>query len=174
MSKRFLFFFCFGLALSLAQCVEMETAGRVVGIADGDTFTMIDHHNKQVRVRLYGIDAPEKNQDFGKVSKKFLSDLIFNKAVEIQEVDTDRYGRIIAIVRIDSLIVNEALLQAGLAWHYREYDDNPYWTLLQMKAQAERKGVWSMDDPIAPWLFRRHKRNNKAQKSLASFFQIFQ
>jgi micrococcal nuclease len=159
------FFVFVALSFVLARCTQINQTGKVVGIADGDTFTMLDNNNKQVRVRLYGIDAPEKNQDYGQVSKKFLSDLIFNEQVTIKEIESDQYGRTIAIVMLDSIVVNEALLNAGLAWHYQQYDNNPLWVLLELNAQSQRKGLWAAKDPVAPWSFRKNKRkHSKGEK----------
>jgi micrococcal nuclease len=83
-------------------------------VADGDTFTMLIDQ-EQVRVRLHGIDCPERGQDFSSVAKEYLSDLVFNKTVRVEKLDTDRYGRTIGLVYVDSTHVNEALLRAGLA-----------------------------------------------------------
>jgi micrococcal nuclease len=159
--NRVVLLFVLAINLILTGCKYVDETGKVVGIADGDTFTMLDGDDQQVHVRLYGIDAPEKNQDYGQVSKKFLSDLIFNERVALKKIETDRYGRTIAIVTLDSIVVNEALLKAGLAWHYRQYDDNPYWSMLEVTAQSQGKGLWAKKRPIAPWTFRKQKRTER-------------
>jgi len=89
------------------------------------------------------------------VAKMFLSDLIFGKSVQVIQTDVDRYGRTIGIVSIDSTNVNEALLSAGLAWHYTYFDKNESWAALELKARGDKKGLWVHDNPIAPWEFRR-------------------
>ena len=129
--------------------------GKVVSIADGDTFTLLTSDNRQIRIRLHGIDCPEKAQDYGTVARMFLSDLIFGKSVQVTPTDVDRYGRTIGIVSIDSTNVNEALLSAGLAWHYIHFDKNPKWAKLEEKARGDKKGLWSKPNAIAPWKFRR-------------------
>jgi micrococcal nuclease len=144
--------------LCFFQCEQPHYAGKVVGISDGDTFTMLNKNHTQLRIRLYGIDAPEKRQPFGKDAKKFLSDLIFEKNVSVQEIETDRYGRTIAIVKLGDRIINEEILKAGLAWHYTQYDDNPLWDALEASAQVKRKGLWAQDHPTAPWHFRKQNR----------------
>jgi endonuclease YncB( thermonuclease family) len=144
------------------QSHGQELSGKVVSIADGDTFTMLVEGNKQVKIRLHGIDCPEKSQDFGQVAKKYLSDLVYNKTVRVREMDTDRYGRTIGMVMIDSVNVNEALLKAGLAWHYTRYDKNPKWSVVEKKARAGKKGLWSKPDAVAPWEFRKSKTLVKA------------
>lgn len=135
-----------------------QLVGKVVSIADGDTFTMLVN-SQQIRIRLHGIDCPEKGQDFGNVAREFLSGYVFSKVVTVQEMATDRYGRTIGLVTIDGVNVNEKLLEAGLAWHYRQYDKNPDWAKLEAKAKKEKKGLWIQLNPIPPWDFRRMKRD---------------
>lgn len=136
--------------------IYSQLVGKVIAIADGDTFTMLVDKTS-VKIRLHGIDCPEKAQDFGNVAKQYLSDLIFGKTVSVVNMDTDRYGRTIGMVSIDSVNVNEALLKAGLAWHYTYYDKNPLWAIMEVTARKEQKGLWAMAEPVAPWEFRRKK-----------------
>lgn len=126
-------------------------------MADGDTFTILVN-NEQIRIRLHGIDCPEKSQDFGNVAKQFLSEYVFGKVVTVQDMDTDRYGRTIGMVTIDGINVNEKLLQLGLAWHYIKYDKNPKWDELEEVARSQKKGLWSQQNPIPPWEYRKMKR----------------
>src|SRR3954466_7515540 len=113
--KRYLLVLIFVAAGNI--CLA-KLKGKVVSIADGDTFTMLVDGNRQVKIRLHGIDCPEKKQDFGQVAKKFTSDMIFGKIVSVDEMDIDRYGRTIGMVHLSNgRILNEMLLQAGLAWH---------------------------------------------------------
>ena len=133
--------------------------GKVVGIADGDTFTMLTMANEQVKVRLYGIDCPEKAQDFGTVALQKLSDLIFGQIVRIDKKDVDRYGRTVAIVYNNKgLNVNEEMLRSGVAWHYKEYDQNPAWDDLMLQAQYKKLGLWAQPNPTPPWSWRKAKR----------------
>jgi micrococcal nuclease len=149
------------IALTLLQCAPEPMAGQVIGISDGDTFTILGEHQQPVRVRLYGVDAPEKSQDYGKAAKQYLSDLIFGKNIELHEIDIDQYGRIVAIVKVDSVVVNEELLSAGMAWHYIHYDHNPKWTALELVARSNHKGLWQQDEPLEPWNFRKAKRHKR-------------
>jgi micrococcal nuclease len=155
MKHPILFVFIFTL---ISQCNAENVTGRVIKISDGDTFTILTKSNKQIRVRLHGIDAPERGQDFSAVSKQFLSDLVFNKVVTIISKNTDRYGRIIGVVKINNTIVNEELLKTGLAWHYTKYDSNSRWAELEANAKMKKKGLWSMANPVAPWKYREGKR----------------
>ena len=109
---------------------------KVVSISDGDTFTGLDSQNRQVKVRLHGIDAPEKAQAFGNVSRKALGDLIEGKTVEIQQVDKDRYGRVVANVHVGGVHVNREQVAKGLAWRYGQYDKKGEFTQVQRAARA--------------------------------------
>ena len=146
-----LLIFCF---LGLTSCAQLE--GKVVSVADGDTFTMLTREKKQIKVRLHGIDCPERKQAFGQVAKTYASDLVFGKEVKLTVSDKDRYGRTVAIVELENgQILNEMLLQAGLAWHYKKYDKNPEWAIMENKARRLRKGLWKDKNPKAPWDFRK-------------------
>lgn len=131
--SRLVFVLLFLPILALAQL-----SGRVVAVADGDTFTLLAE-NTESRIRLHGIDCPERGQDFSQVAKTFLSDLMFGKTVSVKQTDTDRYGRVIGIVMVDGVNVNEALLKEGLAWHYVYYDKNPEWAKMEAEARRQKK-----------------------------------
>lgn len=139
--------------------VKTTLSGKVVKISDGDTFTLLADGNRQEKIRLHGIDCPEKKQDFGQVARQKLSDLVFGKQVSVKRTDTDRYGRTIAIVYTsDGVCVNEELLRLGLAWHYTQYDNNAAWTALQEEAKRQKLGLWSHPTPVSPWEWRKAKR----------------
>lgn len=139
--------------------------GEVVKIADGDTFTLLYPGNVQVKVRLYGIDCPERAQAFGVAARKALGNLLEGHRVYLNEQNRDRYGRVVAIAfRDDSRNINEALLQQGYAWHYRAYDNNPAWTTMEEQARAARIGLWQDARPTPPWEFRKNKRE-KSKKN---------
>lgn len=133
-----------------------QISGKVVGVHDGDTFTMLVGHT-QLKVRLHGIDCPEKKQDYGTVAQKFASDKIFGKVVSVSISDTDRYGRLIGTVHLNGATLNEMLLRDGLAWHYCKYDKSERWHRIQDSAYKAGIGLWSMKAPIAPWEFRKRK-----------------
>jgi endonuclease YncB( thermonuclease family) len=138
-----------------------EITGKVVAVSDGDTFTLLLQGSEQEKVRLYGIDCPEKNQPFGQRAKQRLSEMIFGKEVRIDRTDKDRYGRTIAKVWTpEGTLVNEMLLSEGLAWHYDQYDKNEDWEQLEEKAHKKRAGLWSEPNPVAPWEWRKNKREN--------------
>jgi micrococcal nuclease len=133
---------------------------QVIAIADGDTFTILTKDFQQVKIRLYGIDCPEKKQGFGNVAKQRLSELIFGKSVKLKITGLDRYKRSIAFVYDESgTCINEELLKEGLAWHFLKYDNNPYWDDLEEQAREQKLGLWSMANPVAPWDWRKSKRD---------------
>jgi len=138
-----------------------QLEGKVVSIADGDTFTLVTVEKTQVKIRLYGIDCPEKGQPFSNVCIQYLSDLIFNKQVAIRKTGIDRYGRTLGIVYLDSLNVNEEMLKDGMAWHYKQYDKNKEWAEMEKRARSEKKGLWKDEKPIAPWETRADRRSGK-------------
>ena len=164
--NRFLAFLVLALLFACNPKEEKGMDGKVVKVADGDTFTLLNPQNQQVRIRLHGIDAPEKGQDFGSVARQNLSSLVFGKTVRVQEMDVDRYGRTIAIVYTqDGICINEAMLKAGLAWHYKAYDDNAKWAAMENTARAQKQGIWSQPRPTPPWDWRKAQRAPQTKKA---------
>jgi len=136
-------------------CSTPYLTGKAVRVADGDTFTLLSGTEQQ-RIRLYGIDCPERGQPFGRVATEFTRELLASGRIEVKEMDVDQYGRIVGIVFIaDTINLNERLLQAGLAWHYKAYDSNPFWAAMELDARATKRGLWAAPDAIAPWRWRR-------------------
>lgn len=130
--------------------------GKVVSVADGDTVTVLTPAKKQVKVRLDGVDAPEKAQAFGDKSKQFTSQMVFGKQVSVDVKETDRYGRSVGVVSVDGKNLNVALVSNGFAWWYREYaKDNEVLMNAESRARRERVGLWADANPVAPWDFRR-------------------
>ena len=142
------------LFIPLISVAQLQ--GKVVAVADGDSFTLLVD-KKQIKIRLHGIDCPEKKQDLGTVAKDYLAGLVFGKVVMVKKMNKDRYGRTVGIATVHGLNVNEALLKAGLAWHYKTYDKNPAWAHLEETARKEKKGLWIQPNAIPPWQFRKRK-----------------
>lgn len=138
--------------------------GRVVAVADGDTLTVPAANNRQTRVRLQGIDAPESRQAFGAVSKRNLSDLVFDRQVTVEYEKTDRYGRTLGKVIANGRDVNLEQIKAGLAWHYKHYqeeqtpEDRRVYSDAEAEARAAKRGLRADPAPTPPWDFRRGKR----------------
>lgn len=156
----------FASVLALLACsVSAETiTGQVVAVADGDTITLLDPGNAQHRIRLGGIDAPEKGQPFGNVSRQHLAELAFGKQAEADCYKTDRYGRLVCTVYVDEKDVGLAQLDAGLAWWYRKYaNEQPpqerlEYEMAETKAFVDRIGLWKDKNPMPPWAWRSSKR----------------
>lgn len=135
-------------------------SGRVVGVSDGDTLTVLVGV-QQYRVRLQGIDAPESGQAFGSVSKQGLSSLAFGRSVQVEFREQDRYGRILGVVYVDGQDINLAMIKHGLAWHYKHYqrdqspDKRQTYAAAEKGAQIAQIGVWRDPSPTPPWDFRR-------------------
>lgn len=142
--------------------------GRVVKVSDGDTITILDADNAQHKVRLDRIDAPEKAQAFGEVSRKHLASLVAGKDVEVEWTKKDAYGRILgtvwvqvqadgttAAVRTD---VNLRMVKDGLAWHYKRYDSTKSYADAEAAARTAKLGLWKDPDPVPPHEFRKAKR----------------
>lgn len=129
--------------------------GRVVGISDGDTLTLLDSHNRQHRIRLAEIDAPEKKQAFGQRSRESLSDLAFGKTAVADCPSQDRYGRSVCVVSVDGVNVNLAQVQRGMAWAYTKYARDARIFAAEKDARSSRRGLWADPSPTEPWLYRR-------------------
>ncbi|MCS6304903.1 MAG: thermonuclease family protein [Nitrospira sp.] len=133
--------------------------GEVVRILDGDTIEVL-HNGKAQRVRLHGIDCPEKGQPFGNNAKQAISSLIFAQEVTLQIYGKDKYRRILADVLLaDETNVNHQLVKDGWCWWYRKYaPDNTALEALENEAREEKKGLWIDHDPIPPWEWRKSTR----------------
>lgn len=132
--------------------------GRVIRVADGDTITVLDSLNQQHRVRLHGIDSPEKGQDFYQVARQFSNSFCFQQWVRVEVLDYDRYQRAIGKIYVGEQELNLALLKSGLAWHYLQFDCSESYAAAEAEAQLYQRGLWANPTRIAPWEFRKLKR----------------
>lgn len=140
--------------------VASPVRGECVGVSDGDTVTLLIEGRPE-KVRLYGIDAPEKSQPFGQRAKQYASTLVFRRQVMLERTDTDRYGRTVGRVSVGGRSLNEEMLRAGLAWHYAAYSRDAGFASLERKARLERRGLWIDPQPVPPWDFRKAKRGGR-------------
>ena len=132
-------------------------SGKVIGIQDGDSITLLTDTKTEIKVRLEGIDCPEKKQDFGTVAKQYTSDLVFSQNVTIHTTGKDRFGRTLGYVFLqDGTNLNEELLKAGLAWHFIKYNKSPRLAQLVSDARSSRIGLWQLSSAIPPWDFRKN------------------
>lgn len=160
----------FALVLTFQFAEASSVYGSVVAVADGDTVTVLDSDFVRHKVRVAGIDAPEKAQPFGARSKESLSALVYGKEVTVEWEKRDRYGRIVGKVLVRpqdcrdcpmTVDAGMAQLSAGMAWWYRKYsaeqskDDRVLYEAEEEKARVRGQGLWRDADPVPPWEWRR-------------------
>lgn len=139
-----------------AQALTLQ--GKVVHIADGDTLTILIAGNEQVKIRLAGIDTPERAQPFGNKAKQALAALAFQQEALVEVETKDKYGRAVGRVIAGGLDVNAELVRQGMAWVYRKYTNDQKLFKLEAEAKQAKRGLWATDDAIEPWLWRKGKR----------------
>ena len=142
-----------------APPVKGIIAGKVIKVSDGDTLTIKNTDNKLVKIRLYGIDAPEIKQDFGPDSKVFLSNNISGRYITVDVLDIDQYKRSVGRVFLDDTDINRLMIEDGFAWVYPQYCKIPertQWEEFQKNAKADKKGLWQKTAPTPPWIWRKN------------------
>ena len=166
---------CFILLFLYSPALADTLQGKVVKIADGDTVTIADDSGMKHRIRLAGIDAPEKDQPYGDISTQSLVELVSSKTVTIEYGKRDRYERIVGKVLVDppgevfcmaidcvkKIDAGLEQIEAGLAWHYKHYqmeqseEDRGLYSEAELEARRKPIGLWKDDEPMAPWVWRR-------------------
>ena len=153
----------FSALLLFASC-QLQAAtlqGKVVNVADGDTVTVLDEQKTQYKIRLQGIDAPERAQAFGNQSKQSLHEMVHGKRVTVDYQKKDKYGRVVGKLMLDNTDVCLEQVKRGMAWHYKQYaneqpkQDQEQYAQAEKKAQAESIGIWKDKSPTPPWDFRK-------------------
>jgi endonuclease YncB( thermonuclease family) len=135
-------------------------SGVVVAIADGDTLTVLDAGKREQHVRLAAIDAPEKRQAFGTKAREHLAALAFHQSAVVYFKKRDRYGRIVGKVTVDGRDIGQAQIEAGMAWHYKQFKgeqapaDRLSYAAAELEARAARLGLWADETAEPPWEFR--------------------
>lgn len=142
---------------SAAFVTTTDLKGKVIAIKDGDTIVILTD-KVQTTVRLEHIDCPEKKQAFGNASKKYISSLCFGKNVKIiGNGKKDRNGRLIGVIMLDTININQTMVKAGMAWHFKKYSKDKTYEQLEATARKSKVGLWKDANPIAPWDFRAKK-----------------
>jgi micrococcal nuclease len=143
---------------------------KVVGISDGDTITVLKADKTRVKIRLHGIDAPETGQDFGSRAKQAASEMAFGEDVTIRPVDTDRFGRTVAVVMLpNGKSLNREMVEKGMAWWYRQYaPKDRELERLEFEAKAAKRGLWDQPNPIAPWDWRHNKGEARTEEVIGN------
>jgi endonuclease YncB( thermonuclease family) len=172
------------LLLTFSWSAFADISGKVVAVTDGDTIKIIDANNIQHKVRLTGIDAPEKAQPFGNASRNHLASLLAGKNVRVESSKNDRYGRILGKVWVQpddcpscarTLDANHAQIVSGMAWWYQYYaDEQPSeererYKSAVIEAKAEKRGLWREANPIPPWAWRRGQRSAATDVTATKF-----
>ena len=138
---------------------KKHISGKVIKVTDGDTFTLLLNNDFDTKVRLNGIDCPEKKQAYSKKAKDRLSHLIFGKNIDVYYEKKDGFGRVLGDVYVNKINVNQDMVQNGLAWHFKEYSNDPILEKLEQEAIQNRVGLWIDSSPIPPWEFRKRSKN---------------
>nr|DAO49594.1 MAG TPA: nuclease-like protein [Caudoviricetes sp.] len=150
---KFVYIFLLFMSILFADPIK------VIKIYDGDTITALTSQKEKIKIRLYGIDAPELKQPFGKASKRHLIDLISNKSLNINEKGKDKYGRTLAVLYNGNQDINAQMVIDGYAWAYDKFSKD--YVAFQQNAQALKKGLWIDKDVVRPSDFRKLKKSSR-------------
>ena len=150
------------------QTVKQDfITGKVVKVLDGDTYDLLLNDHTTLRVRMDGIDAPEKGMPFSKKATQYLGELCKNQTVRIRTGNVDRYGRTISFSYLeDGRELSREMLKAGYAWHYKAYNSDPELAALETEARQAKRGLWIDKHPMAPWDNRKLHRQGQSTKEL--------
>ncbi len=155
-----------GLLIGLSLRASADPLnGKVVKVVDGDTLYVLDANYKEHKIRLAGIDAPERKQAYGLASRKHLASIVAGKQVTVEYQKRDRYGRILGKVLVDGTDVCLEQVKAGFAWHYKKYqheqslEDQRLYADAENQARGGRLGLWRENNPNPPWEYRRLYRS---------------
>ena len=151
--KIVIFLFLFNTSINANEIFKAY----VVKVHDGDTIIIKTVNNTRIKIRLFGIDAPELQQEYGNNSKNYLLNLILNKTVNIEIKDKDQYGRSVALVYLDKLNVNYEMIINGYAWNYKKYSKDFNFENAEKIAKNKKVGLWKSISPIEPWIFRKNR-----------------
>jgi endonuclease YncB( thermonuclease family) len=138
--------------------------GKVIGVADGDTVTLLDAQKNQHKIRLQGIDAPEKAQAFGNKSKQSLHEMVHGKEVFVDVQKKDKYGRSVGKIWVNQTDACLEQIKRGMAWHYKQYaneqspEDRDVYAQAESTARAQSLGLWKDKSPTPPWAFRKQNK----------------
>jgi len=133
--------------------------GTISRVVDGDTVDLLDDGMQRHRIRLFGIDAPESKQAFGRQATEFLAGMVDGRRVEVVRKDKDRYGRTIGQIWLQGKDVNRIMVQKGYAWAYRYYSDA--YVADENRARKHRIGLWRDKNPVEPYQFRKNRKKKK-------------
>ncbi len=150
--RALMLFLLWACAFNTAHAEEFSA--KVIAVLDGDT-VLIRRSNGLVKIRLSGIDAPEKAQIFGETSRRSLSGMVLGKQVKVDSRATDQYGRMVAYLSVNGLDVNAEQIRRGMAWEYSHFHSNRALAALQEEARRIPRGLWAQRNPVPPWDWRK-------------------
>ena len=155
----FLAFIFLGCHQKTIDSASRVTTGKVIKIVDGDTYDILLEDNKTKRIRMDGIDAPERGMPFYKVSKDYLGLLCFGQMVRLEQTDTDQYGRTVAkTYQQNGDELGLLMIKAGYAWHFKKYSSDGKLAKAESDARKKKAGLWNDESPVAPWEWRSRRK----------------
>ena len=161
-----------GLLFAAPPTVTEEINGKVAGVTDGDTVTVLVNKTT-IKVRLEGIDAPESKQSYGTKSKQALSEMIFGNNVLVKKTGEDRYGRTLGVIMLGEENINAKMIEDGWAWHYKKYNNEERLAKLEVEARSAKRGLWADPNALAPWDYReRQKRPEKIKTDPTALYWL--
>lgn len=147
------------LLLLIPALLSAKTlTGKIVKVTDGDTVVLLDSANTQHKIRLDGIDCPERGQPYGTKATDFVKNIAAGKRANVEWEKKDRYGRILGVLIVDNVNVNKELLRSGLAWHYKHFNTDKELAELEQTAKDKKLNIWSDKNPIEPYRWRKGDR----------------
>jgi micrococcal nuclease len=154
------------------------TPGLVIAISDGDTITLLTEDKQQLKVRLAGIDTPEKKQAFGTKARDHLASRIFKQDVEVDLRKKDQYGRYLGVIYIGGVDMNQSMIQDGYAWFYKHYakeqpkEEALRYANAERDARLKKRGLWADPNPVPPWEFRKDAKEEARAAKAASIYRF--
>ncbi|MEN8141764.1 MAG: thermonuclease family protein [Thermodesulfobacteriota bacterium] len=159
-------------ALTLPATPLYAWQGKVMQVIDGDT-VKVARNGSIEKIRLYGIDAPEKDQPFGRKATGSAAQLTLGEVVRVEEVTRDRYGRLVATIWLGQQNINQTMVEQGYAWVYPAYCHKSFcrkWRQIEAEARAGRQGLWAAERPMPPWQWRKRDKA-EAEDQLSDFIE---
>ncbi len=144
---------------------QVGTSGKIINVVDGDTYDLLLPNDSTIRIRMAGIDAPERGMPFYKTSKRFLSNLCYLANVDFKKIDVDKDNRVVAFTYLgDSIELGQEMVRNGMAWHFTKYSNDTTLARLELEARVRQIGLWQDDDPFPPWEVRKLHWNGISTK----------
>jgi len=149
---------------------NIPSSGKVIAIVDGDTYDILLDDDRTIRIRMEGIDAPEKGMPFYRVAKDYLGDLCFKKRIRLEITGKDNHDRTLAFsYRDDGIELSHQMIKAGLAWHFKKYSKDSTLSNLEIEAKNLKRGLWIDDNPMQPWRNRKLHKEGISTKDSFNF-----